>query len=127
MVVDWIYAPPYYVGKSTYGTYYKASSSDYTTVLLPLERYQLSGLSVYKQVHFQAMALVGNDFPTTLEEGNVYGFEGVESEWSNIQTLTIIDYTLTIIMAIILTVTIAVGVVAYFYFKKRKKRQIETD
>ena len=33
---DWNYAPIFYVGISSYGTYYKASDSDYTVVSFPL-------------------------------------------------------------------------------------------
>jgi hypothetical protein len=92
---DWIYAPPYYVGKSSYGPYYKASNSDYTTVSFPLENYDLPNLSTGGQIDFQVIALVGHDYPPTSEHDTVYGFEGVESSWSTKQTFTIPSQTPT--------------------------------
>jgi hypothetical protein len=91
-IQDWNYAPIYYVGPSSYGTYYKASTSDYTTVSFPLGRYPLTGILDSGQVDLQVMALVGNEVPTNYENGTVYGFDGVESVWSSTQT---IDSTLT--------------------------------
>jgi hypothetical protein len=89
IIGDYNYAPPYYVGKYSYGTYYKASNSDYTTVSLPLEGYHLN-ISPGEQINFQVIALVGHDFPNSYENGLVHGFEGVTSGWSK-QTVIISD------------------------------------
>ena len=85
---DWNYAPTYYVGSSSYGTYYKASTSDYTVVSFPLGSYPLTGILGSGQVDLQIMALIGNEVPTNYENGTVYGFDGVTSVWSNEQTIT---------------------------------------
>jgi len=88
-IQDWNYAPIYYVGISSYGTYYKASNSDYTVVSFPLGSYPLTGILDSEQVDLQVIALIGNEFPTSYENGSVYGFDGVTSGWSNVQTITI--------------------------------------
>ncbi len=88
MIGEWEYAPPFFVGISSYGTYYKASDSNSTVVTLSLENYNLPSLSNGGQIDFQAMALVGNEYPTTEQGGTVYGFDGEESSW-NTQTVAI--------------------------------------
>ena len=81
----WDYDPIFFVGPSTYGGYYEASDSDFTVVLLSLEGYDFpSG-----QVGIQAIALVGNQYQTDIQNGTVYGFDGVMSGWSSTQTITI--------------------------------------
>jgi hypothetical protein len=78
------YDPVYFVLPSTYGGYYKASDSDFTVVSLSLEGRQFPS----EQIDVQAIALVGNQYPTDMQGGTVYGFEGVVGSWSNIQTVT---------------------------------------
>ena len=90
-IQDWNYAPIYYVGSSSYGTYYKASTSDYTVVSFPLGSYPLTGILGSGQVDLQVMALIGNEVPTNYENGTVYGFDGAESNWSTTQTITILN------------------------------------
>ena len=111
----WDYDPIYFVLPSTYGGYYNASDSDFTEVSLSLEGYHFpSG-----QIDIQAFALVGNQYPTNMQNGTVYGFEGEISGWSNTQTLTI-DENLPSWLAIVVAVVVAVMVVAVIY--KRKLR-----
>ncbi len=88
-IQDWNYAPIFYVGISSYGTYYKASNSDYTVVSFPLGSYPLTGILGSGQVDLQVMALVGNEVPTNYENGTVYGFYGATSVWSNTHTIAI--------------------------------------
>jgi hypothetical protein len=88
-IQDWNYAPVYYVGISSYGTYYKASASDYTVVSFPLGSYPLTGILGSGKVDLQVMALIGNEVPTNYENGTVYGFDGVTSVWSSTQTFTV--------------------------------------
>jgi hypothetical protein len=123
---NWNYSPIYYVGISSYGTYYKASTSDYTIVSFPAGSYPLTGIIDSGQVDLQVIALIGNEVPTNYENGTVYGFDGVESVWSSIQT---IDFTLTkepepfptALVATASGVSIAIiGVGLLVYFKKRK-------
>jgi hypothetical protein len=85
MIGFWNYDPTYFVLPSTYGTYYKSSDSDFTIVSLSLEGYHFPT----GQIDIQAIALVGNQYPTNIQNGTVYGFEGVISGWSETQTLTI--------------------------------------
>ena len=83
---SWDYDPMYFVLPSTYGGYYKASDSDFTTVSLSLEGKQFpSG-----QIGIQAVALIGNQYPTNEQRENrtVYAFEGKTSDWSNPQYIT---------------------------------------
>ena len=81
----WEYDPIFFVGSSTYGGYYKASDSEFTVVSLSLEGYDFpSG-----QIDIQAIALVGNQYPTDMQNGAVYGFEGEMSGWSNTQTVAV--------------------------------------
>ena len=125
-IQDWNYAPMYYVGLSSYGTYYKASISDYTIVSFQIGSYPLTGILASGQVDLQVMALVGTEVPTNYENGTVYGFDGVTSVWSNTQT---VDFTLTkepepfpttlVATASGLAITI-IGVGLLIYFKKRK-------
>ena len=123
---NWNYSPIYYVGISSYGTYHKASTSDYTIVSFPVGSYPLTGILGSGQVDLQVIALIGNEVPTNYENGTVYGFDGVESVWSSIQT---IDFTLTketepfptALVATASGVSIAIiGVGLVLYFKKRK-------
>ena len=88
-IQDWNYAPIYYVGSSSYGTYYKASASDSTVVSFPLGSYPLTGILGSGQVDIQVMALIGNEIPTNYENGTVFGFDGVESVWSSTQTIAV--------------------------------------
>jgi hypothetical protein len=81
----WEYDPIFFVGSSTYGGYYKASDSEFTVVSLSIESYNFSS----GQIDIQAIALVGNQYPTDMQNGAVYGFEGEMSVWSNTQTVTI--------------------------------------
>jgi len=115
----WDYDPPYFVLPSTYGGYYKASDSDFTVVSLSLEDYDFpSG-----QIDIQAVALVGNQYPTNMQNGTVYGFEGVISGWSNTQTLTISENlpSSTELIVIVVAIVAAGIVVSLVYFKKRKR------
>ncbi len=89
VIGNWNYAPIYYVGISSYGTYYEASSSDYTEVYFPLESYPLTGILDSGRIDLQVMALIGNEVPTNYENGSVYGFNGAEGNWSTTQTITI--------------------------------------
>jgi hypothetical protein len=117
----WDYDPIYFVLPSTYGGYYKASDSDSTVVSLSLEGYHFpSG-----QIDIQAFALVGNQYPTNMQNGTVYGFEGVISGWSNTQTITIPTSLepIEIILPVILIV-IVIGVGLLVYFKKRHHTKI---
>lgn len=112
----WDYDPVYFVLPSTYGGYYKASDSDSTEVSLSLEGHHFpSG-----QIDIQAIALAGNQYPTNMQNGTVYGFDGVTSSWSNYQTLTIPASTehIEIILLVILIGTV-IGVGLLVYFKKR--------
>jgi hypothetical protein len=78
------YDPVYFVLPSTYGGYYKASDSDFTVISLSLDGRDFpSG-----QIDVQVIALVGNQYPTDMQSGTVYGFEGVVGSWSDIQTVT---------------------------------------
>jgi hypothetical protein len=87
----WDYDPVYFVLPSTYGGYYKASDTEFTVVSLSIEGHHFpSG-----QIDIQAIALVGNQYPTDMQNGTVYGFEGEISAWSNTQTLTL-NYNETI-------------------------------
>jgi hypothetical protein len=122
----WDYDPVYYVLPSTYGGYHKASDSEFTMVSLSLEGHHFpSG-----QLDIQAIALVGNQYPTNMQNGTVYGFKGEISGWSNYQTLTIDEnpssltepsvFQTSIWLAIILVVVITVIVGVLVYFKKHK-------
>jgi hypothetical protein len=114
----WDYDPIYFVLPSTYGGYYKASDSDFTVVSLGY--HFPSG-----QIDIQAFALVGNQYPTNMQNGTVYGFEGVISGWSNTQTITIPTSLepIEIILPVILIV-IVIGVGLLVYFKKRHHAKI---
>jgi len=123
----WDYDPVYFVLPSTYGGYYKAFDSDSTVVSLSLEGHHFpSG-----QIDIQAIALAGNQYPTNMQNGTVYGFDGVTSSWSNYQTLTINEnlpssneqsvFQTSIRIAIIVAVVAAVIVGLLVYFKKRKR------
>ena len=120
----WDYEPPYFVLPSTYGSYYKASYSDFTVVSLSIEGYHFpSG-----QIDIQALALVGNQYPTNMQNGTVYGFEGIISGWSNTQTLTIDKnlfpsaesdiFQIAIVIGIL--VIVIAGISVLVYFKKRR-------
>ena len=84
---SWDYDPMYFVLPSTYGGYYKASDSDFTTVSLSLKGKQFpSG-----QIGIQVIALIGNQYPTNEQRENrtIYAFEGETSDWSNPQTIAV--------------------------------------
>jgi hypothetical protein len=88
-IMDWNYAPLYYVLPSTYGTYYKASTSDYTIVSFTVGNYPLKGILASGHVDMQVIALIGRELPTNIENGTVYTFDGLTSDWSITQTITI--------------------------------------
>jgi hypothetical protein len=120
---NWNYSPIYYAGISSYGTYYKASTSDYTIVSFPLGSYPLTGILDSGQVDLQVIALIGNEVPTNYENGTVYGFDGVESVWSSTQTITIGEnavpeffFPFLCILFIIVT-----SIATMTYLKKRKR------
>lgn len=93
-VGDWNYAPIYFVGTSSYGKYYEASTSNYTTISFLLGDYPFdgenhrTGISKNGPVDMQVIALVGTEVPTNYEHGTVYAFYGATSDWSNMQTIT---------------------------------------
>jgi hypothetical protein len=112
----WNYDPVYFVLPSTYGGYHEASDSDFTLVSISLEGHDFpSG-----QIDIQAIALVGNQYPTNMQNGTVYGFEGEISSWSNTQTL-IIDENPLLWLVIVLVVVVVIIVGLSGYFKKRKR------
>jgi hypothetical protein len=87
---NWHDDPMYYFfGMSSYGTYYKASASDYTIVSFPLENYPLKYTLNSGRIDLQAIALIGIEIPTSEQNGRVYAFDGVISGWSDVQTVTI--------------------------------------
>ena len=111
----WDYDPLYFVLPSTYGGYYEASDFEFTVVSLSLESHHFpSG-----QIDIQAIALIGNQYPTDMQNGTVYGFEGEISSWSNIQTLTIDENQLWLVIVLVVVVVILAGLLGYF--KKRKR------
>ena len=91
----WNYAPIFFVGISSYGTYYEASASDYTIISFPIDDYPFegenhhTGISKSGPIDMQVIALIGIEFPTDHQGGRVYGFDGVTSDWSNTQAITI--------------------------------------
>jgi len=125
---DWNYAPIFYVGISSYGTYYKSSASDYTVVSFPLGSYPLTGILGSGQVDLQVMALVGNEVPTNYENGTVYGFDGAESIWSNTQTITVpanstIPEFPSWTLLLLVIVMVVAGLLVYF----KKYKQVKLD
>ena len=92
---NWEYVPIYFVGTSSYGTYYEASGSDYTIVSFSLDDYPFDGINHHTgiskngPIDMQVIALIGIEIPTTEQNGTVYRFEGETSDWSNIQYITI--------------------------------------
>ena len=124
----WSYDPTYFVLPSTYGGYYKATDSDFTAVSLSLEGYSFpSG-----QVDIQAVALVGNQYPTNMQNGTVYGFEGVTSDWSSTQTIKVaelplqdfvdlLDSFLPIIALVVLGAGVALVVASVFLYRSCRK------
>lgn len=81
----------YFFGYSSYGTYYKASASDYTIVSFPLENYPLKYTLNSGRIDLRVMALIGNEVPSNAQNGTVYIFDGVMGVWSNTQTVAIPD------------------------------------
>ena len=113
----WDYDPEYFVLPSTYGGYYEASNSEFTVVSLSIKDHHFpSG-----QIDIQAIALVGNQYPTDMQNGTVYGFEGEISGWSNYQTLTINEIPLSFWIVIVLIIIAVVVVVTQKY--RRSNRQ----
>jgi hypothetical protein len=115
----WNYDPVYFVGPSTYGGYHEASDSEFTEISISLEGHNFpSG-----QIDIQAIALIGNQYPTNMQNGTVYGFDGEISGWTNTQTLTV-DENLpySIWVAIILIITVAVLVVTLVYWQRLHKQ-----
>jgi hypothetical protein len=87
---NWHDDPMYYFfGISSYGTYYKASVSDYTVVSFPSDNYPLKYTLNSGRIDLQVIALIGNEIPTNEQNGRVYAFDGVISGWSDVQTVTI--------------------------------------
>ena len=115
----WDYDPVYYVLPSTYGGYHEASDSEFTEISISLEGHNFpSG-----QIDIQAIALVGNQYPSNIQNGTVYAFEGETGSWSNYQTLDINEKLPSSIELIVIVVVIVVVVivVSLGYFKKRKR------
>ena len=110
---DFYYDPVYFVLPSTYGGYYKASDSDFTIVSLSLEGRHFPS----EQIDVRVIALVGNQYPTDMQGGRVYGFDGVVGSWSDIQTITfeenaaIPEFLSWIILPLVLIATFSVIVV----------------
>ena len=110
---DFYYDPVYFVLPSTYGGYYKASDSDFTLVSLSLEGHHFPS----EQIDVRVIALVGNQYPTDMQGGRVYGFDGVVGSWSDIQTITfeenaaIPEFLSWIILPLVLIATFSVIVV----------------
>ena len=117
----WHYDPVYFVLPSTYGGYYKASDSDFTIISLSLEGQHFpSG-----QIGIQAIALFGNQYPTDLQNGTVYGFEGETSSWSNIQTIELPQpepFPTTLVIVASVSIVTIVGLGSLVYFKKLGKK-----
>ena len=127
----WDYDPMYYVLPSTYGGYYKASDSEFTIVSLSLEGHQFPS----RQIDIQAAALIGKQYPTSIQNGTVYGFEGKYSDWSNTQTITIAaslnsptpmptpittgNLALTLTISVIVVI-IALAIIQLLYRRHRK-------
>ena len=118
------YDPVYFVLPSTYGGYYKASDSDFTVVSLSLEGRQFPS----EQIDVQVIALVGNQYPTDLQGGSVYGFEGVVGNWSDIQTVTfeenadIPEFPSWTILIAGLSVVLILSIIFLQRIKKKRKR-----
>jgi len=118
------YDPVYFVLPSTYGGYYKASDSDFTVVSLSLEGRQFPS----EQIDVQVIALVGNQYPTDLQGGSVYGFEGVVGNWSDIQTVTfeenadIPEFPSWTILVAGLSVVLILSIIFLQRIKKKRKR-----
>lgn len=95
MLGNWEYDPIYFVGTSSYGTYYAASASNYTVISFPVDDYPFDGINHHTgiskngPVEIQVMALIGIEIPTTEQNGTVYQFEGETSDWSGAKTITI--------------------------------------
>ena len=95
MLGNWEYDPIYFVGASSYGTYYEASASNYTVISFPVDDYPFDGINHHTgiskngPVEIQVMALIGIEIPTTEQNGTVYQFDGETSDWSPTQTVTI--------------------------------------
>ncbi|NLF88871.1 hypothetical protein GX563_08630 [Candidatus Bathyarchaeota archaeon] len=90
----WEYVPIFFVGTSSYGTYYEASALNQTVVSFSVYNYPFdavnhrTGISRNGPVDIQVMALIGVEIPTTEQNGSVYRFEGETSDWSNTQTVS---------------------------------------
>jgi hypothetical protein len=90
----WEYAPIFFVGTSSYGTYYEASASNQTVLSFSVYDYPFdgvnhrTGISKKGPIDIQVMALIGVEIPTTEQNGSVYRFEGETSDWSNTQTVS---------------------------------------
>ena len=118
------YDQVYFVLPSTYGGYYKASDSDFTVVSLSLEGRQFPS----EQIDVQVIALVGNQYPTDLQGGSVYGFEGVVGNWSDIQTVTfeenadIPEFPSWTILVAGLSVVLILSIIFPQRIKKKRKR-----
>ena len=139
-IQDWNYAPLYYVLPSTYGTYYKASDSEYTVVSFPLGKYPLTGILSSGQIDMQVVALIGNEVPTNYENGTVYTFIGATSGWSNIQTVAIPlspsptinsgQHTLQaepltiLVVALIVVAVIIASVILYRSLRGKKEKEV---
>jgi hypothetical protein len=58
-------------------------------VSFPIKNYPLKYILNSGRIGMQVMTLVGNEVPTNEQNGTVYGFDGVWSGWSDVQTITI--------------------------------------
>ncbi|NLB74922.1 MAG: hypothetical protein GX799_00445 [Crenarchaeota archaeon] len=67
---------------------------DYTVISFLLDDYPFdgsnhrAGISKGGQIDMQVIALIGIEVPTDHQSGRVYRFDGVTSDWSNTQTIT---------------------------------------
>jgi hypothetical protein len=78
---NWEYVPIYFVGTSSYGTYYEASDSDYTIVSFSLDDYPFDGINHHTgiskngPIDMQVIALLALRFQPRNKNGTVYRFE----------------------------------------------------
>jgi len=114
------------------GTYLNASSSNYTSVSFPLDKYPLKDIAKNGTIDLEVMALVGNIFPINMGNVTAGGFEGVESDWSNMQTVTITHVAfntssnLTIIVAIPIVIFIIILASSLLYRRHQKTSKLKS-
>ena len=135
MFGGWEYAPIYFVGTSSYGTYYEASTRDYTVISFPVVDYPFDGINHHTgiskngPVEIQVMALIGIEIPTTEQNGTVYQFDGETSDWSPTQTVRISDELVSPSPSVpefpyMLVIPLLLSVLAIALIVKIKKLQI---